>query len=71
MDRRGSGSTRYSGELAASAAGNIVSRRVWQPVLAKCAPVFLPEEPPSLTEKPGKPVYKVAKSQTTKAILRA
>ena len=34
LDRRGSGSTRYSGELAARAAGNIVSRRVWQPVLA-------------------------------------
>ena len=34
LGRRGSGSTRYSGELAARAAGNIVSRRAWQPVLA-------------------------------------
>ena len=31
---RGSGSTRYSGELAAREAANISPRRVWQPVLA-------------------------------------
>ena len=27
------------------------------------APVFLPGEPPSLTEKPGRPVYRVAKAR--------
>ena len=38
LGHRGSGSTRYPGELAARAAGDIV-----------------PGEPPSLTEKPGRP----------------
>ena len=32
LSHRGSGNTRYSAELAARAAGNIVSRRVWKPV---------------------------------------
>ena len=55
MDHRGSGRTRYSGELVARAAGNIA---LWKGVaisIDQYAPVFLPEELPSLTEKPGRP----------------
>ena len=32
--------------------------------IGQYTPVFLPGEPPSLTEKPGRPVYRVAKSRT-------
>ena len=46
LGSQGSGSTRYSGGLAARAAGNTVLWWVWQPVLAKNTPVFLPGVPP-------------------------
>ena len=55
MGCRGSGSTRYSGELAARAAGNTV---LWKGMATSIGPhalVFLPGEPASLTEKPGRP----------------
>ena len=51
LSHRGSGNTRCSGGLAARAAGNIVSRRVWKPVFAN---MLLPGETPSLTERPGR-----------------
>ena len=54
---RGSGSTRYSGELVARAVGNKCSRRVWKPVLANTLQYSWLENPPSLTEKPGRPQY--------------
>ena len=49
MGCRGSGSTRYSGELAARAAKGMATS------VGQYAPVFLPREPPSLIEKPGRP----------------
>ena len=52
---RGSGSTRYSGESAAGAAGNVVLRKGMATSIGQYAPVFLPGERPSLTEKPGRP----------------
>ena len=55
MGRRGSGSARYSGALAAKAAGNIVLQKDMAMSIGQCAPVFLPREPPSLTENPGRP----------------
>ena len=51
----GSGSTRHSGELAARAAGNTVLWKDMATSIGQYAPVFLPGEPPSLTEKPGRP----------------
>ena len=53
LGRRGSGSTSYSGELAARAAGNIVLRRVWWPVLANTLQYVAWRNP--LTDKPGRP----------------
>ena len=55
LGRRGSGSTRYSGELAARAAGNIVFYEGMETSIGQYAPIFLPGEPPSMTEKPGRP----------------
>ena len=55
LGRRGPGSTRYSGELAAGAAGNVVLRKGRATSIGQYAPVFLPGERPSLTEKPGRP----------------
>ena len=52
LGHRGSGSTRSSGELAAGAAGNTVSRRVWQPLLANTLQCCCLEAP--LSEKPGR-----------------
>ena len=43
---RGSGSARYSGELAARAARNIVLWKGMSTSLGQYAPVFLPGEPP-------------------------
>ena len=53
LGRRGSGSTSYSGELVARAAGNIVLWKGMATSIGQYAPVSLPGEPPSLTEKPG------------------
>ena len=55
MGHRGTGRTRYSRELAARAAGNIVLQKGMATSIGQYAPVFLPGEPPSLTEKPGRP----------------
>ena len=64
MGSRGSGSTRYSGELAARAAGNNCSRRVWQPVLANTLQYSCLEKPLPDREAWPATVYRVAKSQT-------
>ena len=48
-------STRYSGELAARAAGNLVLQKGMAACIDQHAPVFLPREPCLLTEKPGRP----------------
>ena len=42
---QGSGSTRYSGEVAARAAGNTVLRKGMATTIGSYAPVFLPGEP--------------------------
>ena len=55
MGRRGSGSTRYSRPLATRAVGNVVLQKGMATSIGQYAPVFLPGEPPSLTEKPGRP----------------
>ena len=55
LGRRGSGSTRYSGELASRAAGNIVLYKGMAASIGQYAPVFLPGESPSLIKKPGRP----------------
>ena len=51
---KGAGSTRYSGGLAARAAGNTVLQKGMATSIGQYTPVFLPGEPP-LTEKPGRP----------------
>ena len=55
LGRRGSGSTRYSGELAARAAGNTVLWKGMATSTGQYSSVFLPGELPSLIEKPGRP----------------
>ena len=45
LGRRGSGSTRYSGGLAAREAGNIVLQKGMATCIGQYAPVFLPGEP--------------------------
>ena len=63
LGRRGSGSTRSSGELAAGAAGNIASRRVWQPVLANKLQCCCLQDP-TVREAWQDTVYRVTKSWT-------
>ena len=46
LGRRGSGSTRYSGELVARRAGNIVLQKGMATSIGQYALVFLPGEPP-------------------------
>ena len=53
---RGSGSTRYSAELAARTAGNTALQKGMAASVGLYTPVFLPAEPPSLNEKPGRPL---------------
>ena len=55
LGHRGSGRTRYSRELAARAAGNIVLQKGMATSTGQYTTVFLPGEPPSITEKPGRP----------------
>ena len=55
LDRRGSGSTRYSGELAARAAENIVLWKAMATSIGQYGPVLLPGGALSLTEEPGRP----------------
>jgi len=57
---RGSGSTRYLGELTEGAAGNTypssaIQKKGMATSIGQYSPVFLPGEPPSMTEKPGRP----------------
>ena len=54
LSHRGSDSTRYSGGLVAKAEGNVL-RKGMATSIGQYARVFLPGEPPSLTEKPGRP----------------
>ena len=73
MGCRGSGSTRYSGELAAREAENIVLLKGMATSIGQYTPVFLPGEPPS----PPLPdrevwqatVYRVAELDMTEATL--
>ena len=55
LGHRGSGSTWYSEELAALAAGNIVLWKGMAISIGQYTPIFLPGDPPFLTEKPGRP----------------
>ena len=65
MGFRGSGSTRYSGELAVRTAGNIVLYKGMATSIDQYAPVFLPGELPSLDgESWQATVYRVTKSCT-------
>ena len=52
---QGSGSTRYSGELAARAAENIVLLKGMATSIGQYAPVFMLGDSLSLTEKSGRP----------------
>ena len=60
---RGSGSTGYKGEMAARAAGNKCSRRLWQPVLANMLQYSCLENPHG-REAWQATVYRVANSRT-------
>ena len=71
MGHRGSGSTRYSRGLAAGTAGNKVLYKSMATSIGQYAPVFLPGEPPILTEAWQATVYRVAESDTTEATLHA
>ena len=55
MGHRGYGSTRYSGELTARATGTILLEKGMATSIGQLVSVFFPGEPPSLTEKPGRP----------------
>ena len=55
LSPRGSGGTRYSGELGARAAGNIVCYEGMATSIGPYTPVFLPGEPAALTENLGRP----------------
>ena len=46
LGRRGSGSSRYSGELVARETGNMVLYRGMTTSIGQYPPVFLPGEPP-------------------------
>jgi len=45
LDCRGSGNSRYSGELAARVTGNIVLQKSMATSIGQYTPLFLPEEP--------------------------
>ena len=64
LGRRVSGSTKYSRGLVARVVGNIVLQKGMETSIDQYAPVFLPGRTSSLTEKPDRPVYRVAKSHT-------
>ena len=68
MGHRGSGSTRYSGELVARAVGNKCSRRVWKPVLANTLQYSRKGRTPFLTQKSGRPqpagLYRIGLDQS-------
>ena len=62
LGHRGSGSTRYSGELEARAAGNIMLQKGMATSIGQYAQVFLPGEPLSDKEAWQATVYRVTKS---------
>ena len=64
MGRRGSGSTRRSGELVARAAGNIVLQKGMSTNIGPYASVFLPGEPLPDREAWQATGHRVAKSRT-------
>ena len=64
LGSRESGSTRYSKSLAARAAGNMATRRVWLPVLANTLQYSCLENSLSDREAWQATVYSVTKSQT-------
>ena len=65
MGHRGSGHTRYSGELAARAAGNIVLQKDTAASIGQYAPVSCLENNPLPDREAWQAtVYSVAKSQT-------
>ena len=55
LGHRVSGSSRYSGGLAANSAGNIVLKKDMETSISQYTSVYLPEEHSSLTEKPSRP----------------
>ena len=66
MGCRDSVSTRYSGELAARAAENIVLQKGMATSIGQYAPVFMLGDSLSLTEKSDRPhIYRVEESDTT------
>ena len=65
MSHRGSGSTRYSGELVAREAENIVLLKGMATSIGQYPPVFLPGESPLPAREAWQAtVYKVTESQT-------
>ena len=71
LGHRGSGSSRYSGELAARAAGNIVLQKDMAASIGQYAPVFLPREPRSLKRsQAGHSLQGHKELDTTKVNLR-
>ena len=64
LGRSSSDSTRYSGELVARAAGNIVLQKGMTTSMVQYPPVFLPGKPPLPEREAWKAtVYRVAKNQ--------
>ena len=55
-------------ELAARAAGTIVLQKGMVTSIGQYAPVFLPGEPPSLTEKPGRAQSAAAAAAVAKSL---
>ena len=65
MDHRGSGSTKYLGELEARAAGNIVLSKGMTTSIGQYAPIFLPVRTPLPNREAWQATdYRVTKSQT-------
>ena len=72
LGRRGSGSTRYSGELAARAAGNTVLQKGMATSIGQYTPAFLPGEPhPRQRSLVGHRPQGRKESDTTEATLHA
>ena len=72
LGRRYSGTTRYSGELAARAAGNTVLQKGMATSTGQYAPVFLPGEPPPWQRSlAGHSLQGHKEADTAEATLRA
>ena len=64
LDHRGSGSTKYLGELEARAAGNIVLSKGMTTSIGQYAPIFLPVRTPLPNREAWQATdYRVTKSQ--------